>query len=1417
MSPTTTPTQTPLSPTSGPTSSSPTFNPTTFPSLPGATNVPTATPTTAPTQSPTVSPTTSPTHSPTYMFFAPPEVSECRYQNDGSAILIFLSALSDKGFLRSPFVCDSLLDFEGTRQSSCLWNANGSVISILPSAAVHVALSATIYLRGGIVRAACPLWYPTSICRTWRTANRQSCIVKAPLNAIVPEVIISAPGSIGSCDGFLLDLSHSLGSGRREWTVFTVNVTSSEIARNASDIETFYKTNYAFSPPTLLPASYLEIVTYYTFTVTLCNFFGKCHSASHFLHIVDIDFPVVLIAGSPKRDIRVYHAVALSSYAYVANCDGAVINTGVRYTWLVYEQNAPLGIVSVANSPYRFRLNPFTFHVGHTYDIVVTASYDLSPVESTATVRVYVIPSNVVAKIAGATSRALRFGESVEIDASLSYDEDVFHATGAAAGLMFSWSCVSFDSGVQMAQCGVSVTPNDSKVTVSLLTQNFSVLSTLLVNVSNAHGRYDTASVDISAIAPQAPVVVLSVNSSKVLISNKVKIFAVVESQSSFTAQWHVSDNTINLQSVAITPTTAVFSAAGTYRFNIALPGNILYSGVSFTFTLSTSPGSSTAITVDVVGPPLAGTFAVAPSEGLALKDVFVLSVARWQDTELPLTYSFGYITPRMTVASLHSRSDVAFFSTKLASVSYDDAASLVRCEATGYNILNAFTSLYFDVTVRSNMISLQDVDDLLADLGNDKAAQTIDAKRIVAIGSSVLNAVNCSLALNCTELNREGCMSIDHSCGPCAEGFVGTDGDDNSLCYLASDVVADMLIASNCTTDNDCAFTQTCHTTADTCKPRSKTCPRDCSGHGVCRIEVTASGNPIHECFISDTTCSAVCGCDVGFSGGDCSVTVADIEHRQNTRHAMLRILQNTSQFDDPSEDLVLEIMDLLTELAFHGYELTVAGCALQIGLVENVIGLARELAMDYEKLQNVYKLLDTCASVSLRENDNNNPEYTPSSSPTVLRRKLGTPSHSILTTPSSSMAFSREGDTTGHDDHLQVQQRYSLLIEEFLGIVKSSLIMGQEDVSFIRPLSRSSVSMQSTLDVYTLTIPLTGAEKATGQIGTQVSMAGDAATESVISLTQTSSRIFSNATPPSTSCLSNPVRVEMSQVSRGSNAQLPPVVITFRNHHYQEYGRVNTSNVTYTTHCSVNDIYWHNYSCPLGGQVSHKCTGIVGNLTTPCPPVLIQPSCRLIVNGSDFTNAEACSVVAYNSTTITCLCSFQPDDVVITRRQRRLHAVSDVDSETEESYEASGGMQTVSMAVYSYEELVDTLYDTEDVTVADLRSAWLVITMFAILWFFGVLALCEDVRFTITLSAAKEKVKMRHRSSAQSLVAGDITGGVNDVRKKYLMKYLEGIVPTVFTNSKSGLRAMVSVSLFVQLATYFTCTGTYHRYHLL
>ena len=79
---------------------------------------------------------------------------------------------------------------------------------------------------------------------------------------------------------------------------------------------------------------------------------------------------------------------------------------------------------SISRDASKFLLAPFSLSVDAAYVISVTVTSSISFKASTATARITVTPSDIVAIINGGSSQSVRLYSSFAVDASSSYDPD---------------------------------------------------------------------------------------------------------------------------------------------------------------------------------------------------------------------------------------------------------------------------------------------------------------------------------------------------------------------------------------------------------------------------------------------------------------------------------------------------------------------------------------------------------------------------------------------------------------------------------------------------------------------------------------------------------------------------------------------------------------------------------------------------------------------------------------------------------------------------------------------------------------------------------------------------------------------------------------------------------------------------------
>lgn len=95
-----------------------------------------------------------------------------------------------------------------------------------------------------------------------------------------------------------------------------------------------------------------------------------------------------------------------------------------------------------------------------------------------------------------------------------------------------------------------------------------------------------------------------------------------------------------------------------------------------------------------------------------------------------------------------------------------------VVCSVTVFDAWDSYATANTTILIYP---STQSITEVQADLTRQlqQSAISVDAqKNVLALVSTTLNRVNCTLSPNCTQLNRLPCQDTAHSCGKCMAGF---------------------------------------------------------------------------------------------------------------------------------------------------------------------------------------------------------------------------------------------------------------------------------------------------------------------------------------------------------------------------------------------------------------------------------------------------------------------------------------------------------------------------------------------------------------------------------------------------------------------------------------------------------------------
>ena len=317
----------------------------------------------------------------------------------------------------------------------------------------------------------------------------------------------------------------------------------------------------------------------------------------------------------------------------------------------------------------------------------------------------------------------------------------------------------------------------------------------------------------------------------------------------------------------------------------------------------------------------------ITPSSGYALSTSFAMSAAGWVDdpNNYPLAFAFSYsrassiLIPPLTIKALNT---LPYVTTQLPEglASQNKSINIINLCCNQYlACANTSTPVTVTVNTTTNVLNLLS-SSLSVSLASGNADATFNAINLV---SSTISTVNCTAVPPsfCAARNRFPCLEAGNpnECGSCLKGFTGTVGDGNLLCVNASVPIGGN--GDTCKTGSDCLYNLCVH---GSCAAPTRTCPTNipgatCSSYGTCKL-TDLSGNVVPVCTVVDTTCTAICQCQSGYGGIDCSLGPQQLAARSLARTSMCEALTSVIVTQDKSSHL----LDVIVTALLSSYEVS-------------------------------------------------------------------------------------------------------------------------------------------------------------------------------------------------------------------------------------------------------------------------------------------------------------------------------------------------------------------------------------------------------------------------------------------------------------------------------------------------------------
>jgi hypothetical protein len=705
-------------------------------------------------------------------------------------------------------------------------------------------------------------------------------------------------------------------------------------ATTVTALNSYLTTNYNSGTTNLvtLPSSYLEAGTY-TVLLQVMNFLDQSGTAEAVISVADSDnLYSVSIAGPSTVLTYRWQSLSLFAVANAQTCSGST--TSLTYSWSLYKDLKYQPVSSESKDQRFFKLSAYQLEAGTSYVVKVSISSSSSSSSSTSsTVVIQVGQSGTYAVIEGGASRAVSVMDTLKLDASSSYDIDYLRTKS----LYYSWSCsevspnygsscpLFIDSGA------VTNSINGSDLFTSDISASYSSAEfTIVVVVSNDAGLSSSTSVTLTILDVSLPTVSIAAPSkTKYNSGDSVSLTGSIAGDNVSYAVWSCESVTLS-STVAVTTTSQSFKA-GSSSFSLALFADVLVAGLSYTFELSASYGSSldtdaavATVTVLMNTPPSGGSLSVSPTTGVALTDKFFLSTHGWSDdvSDLPLSYVLSYYTVSSSSVTVVKNVDTTSYISSLVAQGLESLDYAVTCLGTAYDIYSGSGSTTTIVTVNpiANASMIADaaasaVSDALT-AGNPSAVS-----QVVGAVAGAVNSVNCTVPVVCSSLNRDVCSTTPNTCGSCYADYIGADGDSNTACISETDDSGRRRLTNNvCTVDTDC-FLGSCE--IGICQTTQKSCPNNCSQAGNC-LHLDANDDIVSSCPVTSSDCTAICNCTAGAYGSDCSLTWDEWTTKRDLRESMCASLYDTLDIQDVSSDVLASRATSIAQLLSDPTELS-------------------------------------------------------------------------------------------------------------------------------------------------------------------------------------------------------------------------------------------------------------------------------------------------------------------------------------------------------------------------------------------------------------------------------------------------------------------------------------------------------------
>jgi len=341
----------------------------------------------------------------------------------------------------------------------------------------------------------------------------------------------------------------------------------------------------------------------------------------------------------------------------------------------------------------------------------------------------------------------------------------------------------------------------------------------------------------------------------------------------------------------------------------------------------------------------------------------------------------------------------------------------------------------------------------------------------------------------------------------------------------------------------------------------------------------------------------------------------LTDLQAKQALRSSLIRNLQSLISSEDPSSEVVVSWVNLLSSMCQNADELSADSGSLIVSILGNATNAIKALHVPYDEISGLLSAISSLASIS---------KITTLSDGTLMRRRLL--------------------DTSATHEIAQ-------MAEAFGQIALSQMTIGQKAVQAVQPTFRmvTVATLVNNDGVSTFSAPQTTLESSTGLIAPSISItpissssstSSSSLTTLAMTMVVTPAAYYANSDANASQLVSNPVRVSIDCSQPAMANRL--IHFTLPYNEAQVFG-VNTSAFvqTFTTLCRKRWVESFFYKCPgVDTPMQVDCDGLPQTLVSKCPQPSRVPMCQLL--SSSNSGPSQCTVQndTSSSTSTTCAC---------------------------------------------------------------------------------------------------------------------------------------------------------------------------------